>query len=120
MKTPSWRSRTPASRSRAGRVFFRLNGANTNPAMQKLKREFAPSSRPIPTPSRSTGALRADAGALPEARRARARSGVEASDWRYHKDFVRAGAKLAAADKEKLKAMNAELATLGAASSRTC
>src|SRR5205085_4626861 len=31
---------------------------------------------------------------------------------RYYKDFVRAGAKLSGPDKEKLKAMNAELATL--------
>ena len=31
---------------------------------------------------------------------------------RYYKDFVRAGAKLSAPDKEKLKTMNAELATL--------
>ena len=31
---------------------------------------------------------------------------------RYHTDFVRAGARLSAADKEKLKAYNAELATL--------
>jgi peptidyl-dipeptidase Dcp len=31
---------------------------------------------------------------------------------RYHRDFVRAGANLAVADKEKLKAYNAEIATL--------
>src|ERR1051326_5963154 len=31
---------------------------------------------------------------------------------RYYKDFVRAGAKLSDADKEKLKKINAELATL--------
>jgi peptidyl-dipeptidase Dcp len=31
---------------------------------------------------------------------------------RYHRDFVRAGAKLSAADKEKLRAYNAEIATL--------
>jgi peptidyl-dipeptidase Dcp len=31
---------------------------------------------------------------------------------RYHRDFVRAGAKLSGADKEKLKAYNAEIATL--------
>jgi peptidyl-dipeptidase Dcp len=34
--------------------------------------------------------------------------------WRYHRDFVRAGATLSEADKEKLKALNSELATLGA------
>ncbi len=33
---------------------------------------------------------------------------------RYYKDFVRAGAKLSDADKEKLKKINAELATLQA------
>ncbi|MDM5177889.1 M3 family metallopeptidase [Massilia sp. DJPM01] len=33
---------------------------------------------------------------------------------RYHKDFIRAGARLNAADKRKLKAYNAELATLQA------
>ena len=31
---------------------------------------------------------------------------------RYYKDFVRAGAKLSDSDKEKLKKINAELATL--------
>src|SRR5205814_6694264 len=44
------------------------------------------------------------------------KSGLDAeSKWlleRYYKDFVRAGARLAEADKSRLKAMNAELATL--------
>ncbi len=46
----------------------------------------------------------------------RDKSGLDAeSKWlveRYYKDFVRAGARLSEADKTKLKAMNAELATL--------
>ncbi len=105
--------------ARVNRVFFALTGANTNPEMQKLQRELAPRL-----------AAHADAIALDPALFARVAALYEKRDelsldpeskrllWRYHKDFVRAGARLSEADKEKLKAWNAELATLGAAFSQ--
>jgi len=100
--------------SRASRVFFNLNGTNTNPEMQKIARTLAPKL-----------AAHGDAISLNPVLFARVKALYEARDtlgldpeskrllWRYYKDFVRAGANLSAADKEKLKAMNAELATLG-------
>ncbi|HEY7512893.1 MAG TPA: dipeptidyl carboxypeptidase II, partial [Vicinamibacteria bacterium] len=101
--------------ARTSRIFFALNGANTNPEMQKLQREMAPKL-----------AAHTDSIALDPALFARVRALYETRDelgldpeskrllWRYHRDFVRAGATLSEADKEKLKALNSELATLGA------
>jgi peptidyl-dipeptidase Dcp len=101
--------------ARANRVFSALNAANTNPEMQKLQREMAPRL-----------AAHTDAITLDPALFARVAALYEKRDelsldpeskrllWRYHRDFVRAGARLPEADKEKLKALNAELATLGA------
>jgi peptidyl-dipeptidase Dcp len=100
---------------RTSRVFFALNSANTNPDMQKLQREIAPKL-----------AAHADAITLDPALFARLKALYEKRDelgldpeskrllWRYHKDFVRAGATLPDADKEKLKTLNTELATLQA------
>jgi peptidyl-dipeptidase Dcp len=83
--------------------------------MQKLQREIAPKL-----------AAHNDAITLDPALFARVKALYDTRDelsldpeskrllWRYYKDFVRAGATLAEADKEKLKALNAELATLQA------
>src|SRR5262245_24116331 len=99
--------------ARTSRIFFALNGANTNPEMQKLQRDIAPRL-----------AAHNDAITLDPALFARVKALYEKRDelgldpeskrllWRYHKDFVRAGATLGEADKEKLKALNSELATL--------
>ncbi|MBI2516525.1 MAG: M3 family metallopeptidase [Opitutae bacterium] len=99
--------------NRSARVFFNLNGANTNPEMQKIARALAPKL-----------AAHGDAISLNPVLFARVKALYDARDtlgldpeskrllWRYYKDFVRAGALLSPADKEKLKAMNAELATL--------
>jgi peptidyl-dipeptidase Dcp len=101
--------------ARTSRIFFALNGANTNPEMQKLQRDIAPKL-----------AAHADAITLDPALFARLKALYDKRDelgldpeskrvpWRYYQDFVRAGARLAEADKEKLKALNAELATLNA------
>lgn len=102
--------------ARAGRAFFNLSSCNTNPEMQKLQRAIAPQL-----------AAHQDGVTLDPALFARVKALYEARDtfpldaeskrllWRYHRDFVRAGARLDDADKQKLKAMNAELATLQAA-----
>lgn len=99
---------------RASRVFFNLNGTNTNPEMQKIARTLAPKLAAHGDAISLNPALFARIKALYEARET---LGLDAESkrllWRYYKDFVRAGANLSPADKEKLKAMNAELASLG-------
>jgi peptidyl-dipeptidase Dcp len=101
--------------ARTNRVFFALNAANTNPEMQKLQREMAPRLAAHGDAITLDPALFARIAALYEKRE---ELGLDPESkrllWRYHRDFVRAGAKLAEADKEKLKALNAELATLSA------
>jgi peptidyl-dipeptidase Dcp len=98
---------------RVDRVFSNLAGANTNPAIQKVEKEMAPKE-----------AAHRDAIFLNSALFARIQSLYDGRDKlgldpeskylveRYYKDFVRAGAKLSDGDKTKLKAMNAELASL--------
>ena len=98
---------------RAERIFSNLTAANTNPTLQKIEKEMAPkfSAHHGRDPSQRP-ALRADRSLYND----REKLGLDPeSKWlleRYYKDFVRAGAKLSEADKTKLKAMNAELATL--------
>jgi peptidyl-dipeptidase Dcp len=99
--------------SRAGRVFFNLSSANTNPEMQKIQRLLAPKLSAHNDAINLNPALFARVKALYDARDS---LGLDPESkrllWRYYKDFVRAGALLSTADQEKLKAMNAELATL--------
>ena len=100
---------------RASRAFFGLNSSNTNPEMQKLQREMAPRLAAHSDSITLDAALFARVQALYEKRDS---LGLDDESkrllWRYNRDFVRAGAKLNQADKEKLKALNSELATLGA------
>ena len=99
--------------TRTGAVFGNLAGANTNPQLQKIQAEFAPKFAAHQDAILLDGALFARIKALYDGR---AGLGLDAESLRllerYHTDFVRAGANLSDADKEKLKAMNAELATL--------
>ena len=102
--------------SRTSRAFFNLASCNTNPEMQKLQRAMAPKL-----------AAHSDAITLNPALFARVKSLYDVREtlgldpeskrllWRYYRDFVRAGALLAPADQEKLKSLNAELASLQAA-----
>ena len=98
---------------RVDRVFSNLAGANTNPTMQRIEREMAPKLSAQRDAIRLNGALFARIQRLYDDR---AQLGLDAESnrlvERYYKDFVRAGAKLSEADKAKLRAMNAELATL--------
>jgi peptidyl-dipeptidase Dcp len=101
--------------ARARRVFFNLTSCNTNPEMQGLQKAIAPKL-----------AAHQDSITLDPALFTRVKALYEARDtlpldaeskrllWRYHRDFVRAGALLDDADKQRLRAMNAELATLQA------
>ena len=99
--------------SRVRRIFFNLNGTITNPDMQAVEKEMAPKL-----------SAHSDAILLNPALFKRIQSlhdrkeelGLDAESKRllerYYIDFVRAGAKLSESEKERLKAINSELATL--------
>ncbi|QGZ43120.1 M3 family metallopeptidase [Pseudoduganella flava] len=99
--------------NRVSTVFFNLTGTNTNDTMQKLDRELAPKLSAHSDAIRLNAKLYQRVKALYDKRD---KLGLDAESKylleRYHTDFVRAGAKLSAADKEKLKAYNAKLAEL--------
>jgi peptidyl-dipeptidase Dcp len=94
-------------------VFSVMSGSNTNETIQGLERELAPKM-----------AAHSDAIMLNDKLFQRINTlyakrdklGLDAESKRllerYHTDFVRAGAKLSAADKEKLRAYNGQLAAL--------
>lgn len=94
-------------------IFGNLTGAHTNPTLQKIESEMAPKLSAHRDTIRLNGKLFARIQSLHE-RRDQLDLDPESKYLleRYHKDFVRAGAKLSEADKKKLKAMNAELATM--------
>ena len=105
--------RSGALLSRVSRVFFGLAGTNTNDTMQAIQADMAPKLSAHNDLILLNGTLFARVEAVynkrdslsldPESKRL-----VE----RYHTDFVRAGAKLSDADKTRLKAINAEMASL--------
>lgn len=98
---------------RVTRVFFGLAGAHTNETIQKVQGEMAPKMAAHMDAILLNEALFARVKALHEQR---AQLGLDPESLRllerYHTDFVRAGAQLDAAQKERMKAMNAELAAL--------
>lgn len=97
---------------RAITVFFSLVAADTNDTRNQLRNEYAPRFAAHSDAITLNGKLFARIQTLHDQRErmtdAEARRLVE----RYHEDFVRAGARLSEADKTRLKAMNAELASL--------
>ncbi len=99
--------------NRANRIFSNLNASNTNPTMQKIDQELSPKLSAHQDAISLNGPLFQRVESLYEQRD---KLGLDQESKflleRYYKDFVRAGAKLSDADKEKLKAMNSELATL--------
>jgi len=105
--------RTGRLLDRAERTFSNLNACNTNPTLQKIETEMAPKLAAHRDAIHLNGKLFARVQELYD-NRAQLGLDPEASYLleRYYKDFVRAGAKLSDPDKEKLKKMNAELATL--------
>ncbi len=99
--------------ARVDAIFSNLAGANTNPVLQKVESEMAPKL----SAHRDEILLNPKLfGRVQKLYDQRDQLGLDAESKylleRYEKDFVRAGAKLSDADKKKLKAMNAELATL--------
>jgi peptidyl-dipeptidase Dcp len=104
---------------RVSRVFFNLAGANTNPAMQAIQAEMAPKLAAHQDAIALDGPLFQRVKTLHDGRD---QLGLDAESLRllerYHTNFIRAGANLSDADKTRLKAMNAELATLATTFSR--
>ncbi len=98
---------------RVNRIFSNLIGTVSNPGMQALEKELSPKLAAHGDAIRLNNPLFARVQDLHNRRES---LGLDAeSKWlleRYHKDFVRAGAKLSEKDKTQLKALNAELATL--------
>src|SRR6184192_4207664 len=98
---------------RAERTFSNLNACNTNPTLQKIETEIAPQLSAHRDAIHLNGKLFAR---IQELYDNRDNLGLDPESAylleRYYKDFVRAGAKVSDTDKEKLKKINAELATL--------
>ncbi|MFL6596287.1 MAG: M3 family metallopeptidase [Chthoniobacterales bacterium] len=98
---------------RVNNIFSNLTGAHTNPVLQKTETEISPKLAAHADAIHLNPKLFARIQALYDKRD---QLGLDAESTylleRYYKDFVRAGAKLSEADKQKLKAMNAEIASL--------
>ena len=99
--------------TRVSTTFSNLQGANTNARLDAIDTEMSPKL------AAHNDAIYLNAklyGRVKSLYDKRAKLGLDAESKhlleRYHTDFVRAGAKLSAADKEKLKVLNGELATL--------
>jgi peptidyl-dipeptidase Dcp len=99
--------------ARVSAVFDNLNQADTNPRLQKIDTDMAPVRAAHDDAIHMNPALFARISALYGSRTS---LGLDAESLRllerYHRDFVRAGAKLPEPDKARLKALNGELATL--------
>src|SRR5213075_2582220 len=105
--------RTGRLLDRAQRTFSNLNAADTNPTRQKIETELAPKLSAHHDAILLNSKLFARVQELYDNRD---KLGLDPESAylleRYYKDFVRAGAKLSDPDKEKLKKINSELATL--------
>src|SRR3989442_15784533 len=105
--------RTGRLLDRAEQTFSNLNACNTNPTLQKIEKETAPKLSAHRDAIHLNGKLFSRIQQLYDNRD---KLGLDPESAylleRYYKDFVRAGAKLSDPDKEKLKKINAEVATL--------
>ena len=99
--------------ARVATTFSNLQTANTNDQLDAVDRAMSPKLAAHHDAIYLNDRLYARVRTLFEQR---ARLGLDAEALhlveRYHRDFVRAGARLSAADKRKLKAYNGEIATL--------
>jgi len=99
--------------NRVARVFFAMASANTNDELEEIRSEMAPLLSAHNDQIRLNGKLFARVEAIYAQR-----DDLELDPESYrlieegYKDFIRAGAQLSDADKEVLKGINAELATL--------
>jgi peptidyl-dipeptidase Dcp len=99
--------------NRVSTVFSSLVGANTNDTLNALDKALAPKLAAHSDKIRLNEKLYKRIQTLYD-KRAKLHLDAESAYLleRYHTDFVRAGAKLSAADKEKLKAYNGQIAAL--------
>ena len=99
--------------NRVGAAFGTLKGSYTNDALQALDKELAPKLSAHNDAIRLNSKLYARIKTLYDKR---SKLGLDPEGQylieRYHTDFVRAGAQLSDADKQKLKEMNGQLAGL--------
>ncbi len=100
---------------RVRRVFWCLTSADTNPELQAIETEYAPK---LSAHADAITLDRALFARIDELYAHRDELGLDAESakllQRYHLDFVRAGAALDEADQDRLRELNAELATLAA------
>ena len=100
--------------TRVETIFSNLTATNTNPVLEQLSVELAPKLSAHQDQITLNGKLFERIAALYQQRE---QLGLDAESSRllerYYTDFVRAGAKLNAEQKEKLKSLNSQLATLG-------
>lgn len=101
------------------RIFDGLNSTDTNPEMEAVEQEMAPKLAAHADAILLNPRLFARISALYE-KRTTLKLDAESLYLleRYYKDFVRAGAKLAATDQARLRELNAEIATLQTAFSQ--
>ena len=101
--------------ARVNRVFFLLTGANNNPELQKVKAEVAPQLTATSDAIYLNGKLFKKVEALYN-QRAHLKLDAESQTLlaHYYQQFELAGARLSDLDKEKLKELNKEEATLSA------
>jgi peptidyl-dipeptidase Dcp len=99
--------------TRVSTTFSNLQGANTNSKLDEIDTEMSPKLAAHSDAIFLNAKLYARVKSLYDKR---AKLGLDAESLhlleRYHTDFVRAGARLSAADKDKLKVLNGELAGL--------
>jgi peptidyl-dipeptidase Dcp len=105
--------RSSATLDRVTTIFGNLNSANTNPELQAVELKIAPEL------AAHNDAILLDPrlfARIDTLYAERDKLGLDAESarllWRYHQDFVRAGARLSDAGKAKLRTLNTELATL--------
>ncbi len=99
---------------RVAAVFFNLAGAHTNPELEALQRELSPKLAAFHSETMMNARLFARVRALHDARDT---LGLDAEQMRvlelYHRMFVRAGAELEGADRDRLAEIMQDLARLG-------
>ncbi|MBU2097474.1 MAG: M3 family metallopeptidase [Gammaproteobacteria bacterium] len=105
--------------SRVARIFNNVNGAHTNPDMQAVQRELAPRLAAHNDSISLNQDLFERVSAVYEQRDQLA---LDAESYRllerYYTDFVRSGARLDEAQKDRLREINSQLAALGASFSQ--
>ena len=102
----------PGALERVAGVFFNLSSADSNPAREALQRDLSPKFAALHAETMMNAALFARVEVVHEARAELPSDAARVAEL-YHRMFVRAGAKLTGADRDRLKAVLERLAALG-------